>query len=115
MEASENVAGDFTPFTPFSGFSAQALISRWFAVVRMHRHGRSWSLFSIAYRLSKLFRMSALRAGAGDENGADVTPSLSWWMRMVARKVGTSLEPLRPTSCLTRDAEKQKSMCGNAW
>jgi len=49
------------------------------------------------------------------KTGADLTPSLSWWMRMVARKVGTSLEPLRPTSCLTRDAEKQKSMCGNAW
>ncbi len=44
----------------------------------------------------------------------DLTPSLSWWKRTAARKVETSLEPLRPTSCLTWDAEKQKSVCGNA-
>ena len=32
----------------------QALISRWFAVVRMHSRGRIWSLFSIAYQIPKL-------------------------------------------------------------
>jgi hypothetical protein len=30
------------------------LISRWFAVVRMHSRGRIWSLFSIAYQIPKL-------------------------------------------------------------
>ena len=50
----ERVDSEALDFTPFSGFSGQALISRWFAVVRMHRHGRSCSLFSIAYRLPKL-------------------------------------------------------------
>src|SRR5580698_1056033 len=44
----------FTPFTPFSSFLKQLLFSRWFAVVRMHRRGRSCSLFSNAYRLPKL-------------------------------------------------------------
>jgi hypothetical protein len=50
----ESKARDFTPFTPFSGFSVQALISRWFAVVRMHSRGRIWSLFSIAYQIPKM-------------------------------------------------------------
>jgi hypothetical protein len=53
-EGSKAKLGIFTPFTPFSGFSVQALISRWFAVVRMHSRGRIWSLFSIAYQLPKL-------------------------------------------------------------
>jgi hypothetical protein len=50
----ESEARDFTPFTPYSGFSVQALISRWFAIVRMHSRGRIWSLFSIAYQIPKL-------------------------------------------------------------
>ena len=53
-ERVESEARDFTPFTPFFGFSGQALISRWFAVVRMHRDGRICSLFSNETRLSKL-------------------------------------------------------------
>ncbi len=57
-ERVKSAARDFTPFTPFSGFSVQALISRWFAVVRMHSRGRIWSLFSIAYQIPK--RTSAL-------------------------------------------------------
>lgn len=53
-EGGQNRGWDFTPFTPFSSFLRLLLFSRWFAVVRMHRRGRSCSLFSNAYQLPKL-------------------------------------------------------------
>jgi hypothetical protein len=53
-EPVENEAVNFTPITPFSGFLRQFLISQWFAVVRMHRHGRICSLFSNEAQLPKL-------------------------------------------------------------
>lgn len=60
----ESEVRDFTPFTPFSGSSVQALISRWFAVVRMHSLGRIWSLFSITYQIPKLDVMMRARVRA---------------------------------------------------
>ena len=42
-------------------------------------------------------------------SGVDTVAKLE--MR-VALEVGKSLERLRPTSCLTGNAEKQKSVCG---
>jgi len=61
---------------------------------------------------SKLFRMSALRAGAAmkTKRGIDTVAKLA--SEGGAREVETSLERLRPTSCLTGNAEKQKSVCG---
>ena len=47
----ERGQGEARDLLPFSRFSVQALISRWFALVRMHSRGRIWSLFSIAYRI----------------------------------------------------------------
>jgi len=63
---------------------------------------------------AKLFRMSALRAGAAmkTKRGIDTVAKLA--SEGGAREVETSLERLRPTSCLTGNAEKQKSVCGKA-
>src|SRR5215471_11404800 len=64
--------------------------------------------------IPKLFRMSALRAGAAmkTKRGIDTVAKLA--SEGGAREVETSLERLRPTSCLTGNAEKQKSVCGKA-
>ena len=45
---------NFTPFTPLSAVSGQALRPQWSAVVRMLRHGRICSLFSNEFHLPKL-------------------------------------------------------------
>jgi hypothetical protein len=45
-------------------------------------------------------------------SGVDTVARLE--MRDGALEVGTSLERLRPTSCLTGNALKQKSVCGKA-
>jgi hypothetical protein len=47
-------ARSFTPFTPISSNLGLCLFSQWFAVVRMHSHGRIYSLFSNVMQLPKL-------------------------------------------------------------